>query len=145
MNSVKINVPEGYEIDNEKSTLAEVFFKKIASDPTTIEECLALLGDQDDDVIEYNKLVKAGFRSANYQAIVVIVKALNKGWSPDFNNTNQRKYYPWFNLKGGVSLSLVGYYDQYSDVPPSFLFKDEETVRYAIKHFLPFYKALYGN
>lgn len=145
MNSVKINVPEGYEIDNEKSTLAEVFFKKIASDPTTIEECLALLGDQDDDVIEYNKLVKAGFKSANYQAIVVIVKALNKGWSPDFNNENQRKYYPWFDTKGGVSLGSVGCYYLSSNVPPSFLFKDEETVRYAIKHFLPFYQALYGN
>ena len=28
--------------------------------------------------------------------MVVIVEALNEGWKPDWNNTNERKCYPWF-------------------------------------------------
>ena len=28
--------------------------------------------------------------------MVVIVEALNEGWKPDWNNTNERKCFPWF-------------------------------------------------
>ena len=28
--------------------------------------------------------------------MVVIVEALNEGWKPDWNKTNERKCYPWF-------------------------------------------------
>ena len=28
--------------------------------------------------------------------MVVIVEALNEGWKPDWNNTDERKCYPWF-------------------------------------------------
>ena len=28
--------------------------------------------------------------------MVVIVEALNEGWKPDWNNTDERKYFPWF-------------------------------------------------
>lgn len=30
--------------------------------------------------------------------MVVIVEALNEGWKPDWNNTDERKCYPWFWL-----------------------------------------------
>ena len=28
--------------------------------------------------------------------MVVIVEALNEGWKPDWNNTDERKFFPWF-------------------------------------------------
>ena len=30
--------------------------------------------------------------------MVVIVEALNKGWKPDWDNYNEAKYYPWFEM-----------------------------------------------
>ena len=40
--SLKINIPEGYEIDTEKSTFAEIVFKPINS-LKTWEDCIKLL------------------------------------------------------------------------------------------------------
>lgn len=31
-----------------------------------------------------------------YQKMVVIVEALNEGWKPDWDNSDEWKYYPWF-------------------------------------------------
>lgn len=31
-----------------------------------------------------------------YYKLVVIIKAINNGWTPDWSNSNQYKYYPWF-------------------------------------------------
>jgi hypothetical protein len=39
------------------------------------------------DVIAYNKLTKA------------IIPALNEQWTPDWTNTNQRKWYCWFKYE----------------------------------------------
>ena len=39
---VKIEVPQGYEIDKEKSTFEKIIFKKIAENPKTWEEYCAL-------------------------------------------------------------------------------------------------------
>lgn len=30
--------------------------------------------------------------------MVVIVEALNEGWKPDWDNYNECKYYPWFEM-----------------------------------------------
>ena len=30
--------------------------------------------------------------------MVVIVEALNEGWKPDWDNYNEAKYYPWFEM-----------------------------------------------
>jgi hypothetical protein len=40
------------------------------------------------------------FLKAIYQA-AVITKALNEGWVPDWNNGNQKKWYPWFEMSSG--------------------------------------------
>ena len=44
-----------------------------------------------------------------YQKMVVIVEALNEGWKPDWNNTNERKCFPWF----WMSPSSFAFYDSY--------------------------------
>jgi hypothetical protein len=37
--------------------------------------------------------------------LMIIYKAINNGWKPDWNNYDQYKYYPWF----GVSSSGFGF------------------------------------
>ena len=39
--------------------------------------------------------------------MVVIVEALNEGWKPDWNNTDERKCFPWF----WMSPSSFAFYD----------------------------------
>lgn len=41
--------------------------------------------------------------------MVVIVEALNEGWKPDWNNTDERKCFPWFWMS--PSPSSFGFYD----------------------------------
>lgn len=35
---------------------------------------------------------------AHYK-LVIIAQALNEGWEPDWNDWNQYKYYPWFEVQ----------------------------------------------
>jgi hypothetical protein len=45
---------------------------------------------------------------ANYK-ILIVFKAINNGWKPDWTNSNQYKYYPWFRLSSGSGLSALDY------------------------------------
>lgn len=50
------------------------------------------------------KAMKAcGFRPDEIarRKLETITEALNEGWRPDWNNTEQYKYYPWFYIKPG--------------------------------------------
>ncbi len=38
----------------------------------------------------------------------VITEALNEGWKPDWNNTNEPKYYPWFRIEPGKGKDAEG-------------------------------------
>ena len=37
-----------------------------------------------------------------YHKLIIICRALNEGWKPDWTNTSEYKYYPWFQFKQGV-------------------------------------------
>ena len=50
------------------------------------------------------KAMKAsGFRPDEIarRKLETITEALNEGWRPDWNNTDEYKYYPWFYIKPG--------------------------------------------
>ena len=43
--------------------------------------------------------------------LLIIYKAINNGWKPDWSNWNKYKYYPWFGvLSSGFGFSCAGYY-----------------------------------
>lgn len=81
----------------------------------------------------------------------VIAAALNDGWSPDWNDTNQYKYYPYFYIeprKNGANAGLSFAYtnDAASSsgayVGSRLCFNDPETARYAGKQFTELYEQL---
>ena len=41
-----------------------------------------------------------------YKKLKVIAKAINQGWTPDWTNTNQKKWSPWFDLSSGFGFSV---------------------------------------
>lgn len=81
----------------------------------------------------------------------VITAALNEGWSPDWNNTNEYKYYPYFYIEPrkrgasaglscahtGTAASITGAY-----IGSRLCFHDHETARYAGKTFTELYEQL---
>lgn len=80
-----------------------------------------------------------------YKQLKVIARALNEGWEPDYNNNNQRKWYPWFYMDkpSGFRLFVVGYGRSATYVGARLVFKSEELARYAANQFLGLYSSYY--
>lgn len=47
---------------------------------------------------------------ANYK-LIVIAEALNEGWKPNWQDSDEYKYYPWFDMSNPAG---VGYSDTYA-------------------------------
>jgi hypothetical protein len=106
---ITIKAPDGYVIDNEKSTASSIVFKlNEIFDYKTIrsfeDACKRLninpnhiwnLSDTKDEVA--------------YKKLKIIFKAINNGWIPDFTD-KQYKYCPYFKVSAS---SLVYYYNDY--------------------------------
>lgn len=84
------------------------------------------LNEDEDSIVAYAKLV-------------IIARALNEGWKPDWSNSNQYKYIPWFkhNAASGVGLSFIvfGYWATGTAVGSRLCFKNKELAEYAGKQF----------
>ena len=85
---------------------------------------------------EFIKPVLAAYK------LMVIFKAINNGWTPDWNNSNQYKYYPWFRANAGFGFSHSYYADSNSVtvVGSRLCFKTEALARYAGQQFEAVYK-----
>ena len=71
------------------------------------------------------------------------IAKVNEGWTPNFDDSDE-KYYPWFDLtKGKVTLSHVLYHYDSSSVPPSLIFKSEGACREFVKENFELYEKLY--
>ncbi|MCQ9638645.1 hypothetical protein MP478_04525 [Chryseobacterium sp. WG14] len=80
---------------------------------------------------------------AHYK-LIIIAEALNEGWVPDWQNSNQTKYFPWFKMgsSSGSGFSFYGYDDWNSGsaVGSRLCFKSRELAEYAGKQFTEIYK-----
>ncbi len=66
---------------------------KLSIDPTNLPDVSMILE-------ELRKPIIAAYK------LMIIYKAINNGWIPDWNNWNQNKYYPWFRvLSSGFGFS----------------------------------------
>ena len=147
MKSLKIEIPEGYEIDQTKSTFEKIVSKQVIKDIRekikTIDDAIKHLGENDEEVVQLRKLESVkGLSDAilNNQIAVVIVKALNDGWVANWDDSNGYKYYPFFYL--GKNFRYVNYYDWYTGSTASsrFCLKNKELAIYAGNQFTEVYK-----
>lgn len=87
---------------------------------------------------------------AHYK-LCVITRALNEGWEPNWSDTDQWKYWPWFDVNedeskpSGFGLSYHDYADWHSstDVGSRLCFKSWELAKYAGEQFVDLYEAYY--
>lgn len=61
---VKIEVPQGYEIDKEKSTFEKIIFKKIPENPKTWEEYCSLMKGKTIHYPDYYYIILRSFQDA---------------------------------------------------------------------------------
>ena len=74
----------------------------------------------------------------------IIIKALNEGWKPNWNDNTQYKYYNWFNMSAGTcSFSVTFYCNPYAYVPSALCFKSRKLAEYAGRTFINLYKDYY--
>jgi len=79
-----------------------------------------------------------------YEKLTTIIKALNQGWYPNFDDENERKWFNYYQKNQGVfSFCTVFYNATHMLVPSALYLKDEKTAKYANEMFFNEYKELY--
>lgn len=75
---------------------------------------------------------------------MIIAQALNGTWKPDWSDSSQYKWYPWFYMNGpGFRFDHARYDFTTSLVGSRLCFKSEAIATYAGKQFLELYKAYF--
>jgi len=83
----------------------------------------------------------------SFAKAIRINRVLNEGWQPDWNNWEERKYYPWFDMEGEAgSGSGFSYYDYVyvitlSDVGARLVFKTRDLAEFVGKTFTDIYRG----
>lgn len=74
--------------------------------------------------------------------LVIIAEALNEGWKPDWKNSSEWKYYPWFRMSSGSGLAFGDYGNDcsHSRVGSRLCFRSSELAEYAGKRFKDLYE-----
>ena len=80
-----------------------------------------------------------------YRTLIVVAKALNEGWQPDWDDTSEYKYFPYFKQKAGFGLSYddCAYWFTRTDVGSRLCFKSSAIAKYAGEQFKELYEAYY--
>ena len=119
--------------------------KSITDRIKTIQDAINELGEPDVEVAELRKLENATITShiLYRQQAVVITKALNEDWVPDFSNLEQTKYEPWFEYDSSADGFLRYNYlgrGTSTDVGSRLCFKSRELAEYFGKQFIEIHR-----
>lgn len=76
-----------------------------------------------------------------YAKLIIIARALNEGWVPDWTNSSEYKYYPYFTHKSGFGLSYGDFAVWLTNayVGSRLCFKSRDLAEYAAKQFADIY------
>jgi len=88
--------------------------------------------------------------TAHYK-LVIIAEALNDGWEPNWNDSNEWKYYAWFEVEAdkknpsgfGFSTTDFGVSFARTGVGSRLCFRTRELALYAAKQFKDLYKQYF--
>lgn len=154
--SLEINENKAYELYPTASpefkqvledTFGKEFFnRKITERVKTYEDACAVLGiDPHTSMPDTSDCPKEDRRAyIAFHKLVVITRALNEGWRPDWSNTDQPKWFNWWYANGNAGLACA-----YSNGAPSYAcahfgsrlcFKSEALADYAAETFKGLYE-----
>lgn len=126
-------------------------YEEITDRVKTYEDACKVLGVE--PINEQNAKAQ-GFRSDEIarRKLETIAAALNEGWKPDWNNTDQYKYYPYFYIqenakgKGSAGLSYASTTNAatnaYAAIGSRLCFYASRLARYASNQFTDLYEQI---
>lgn len=114
---------------------------------TSYEDACKALNVQPINEDVFNVFPKEDRRSMiAYHKLTVIIRALNKGWLPDWENTNERKFYPIFRY-ASAGLSYANTYHAATNTSTllgsRLCFSSSTLAEYAAEHFADLYRDYY--
>lgn len=117
---------------------ADVFNKKITDRVKSFEDACQVLG------MNPSCLFHGGETKDEeaYIKLKTIARALNEGWTPDWTDSNEAKYWPYFDsYKSGVGFSYDAcvYWYATTAVGSRLCYKSSELAKYAGTQFLSIY------
>ena len=132
--------------ESQKKTLTDVFgkdfFQSSFRDIETFDDACRARGTTEKEFNE--KFEKFGLDpdTLNYEKLKIVAKAMNAGWTPDWTNKKQYKYFPYFNVSSGFGFSVSYYYCAFAHpcCGSRLCFETEEKSDYAGKQFKELYK-----
>lgn len=131
------NKPVEIELTDEQVKFVTKKSTKITDRIKTFQDALNELGIDEDDFNESCEDLEID--EIAYRKIKIIVRALNEGWKPDYSNSSEYKYYPYFlyNKVSGFGFFYSGF-DHDCSIARSgarLVFKSRELSDYAGKIF----------
>lgn len=107
----------------------------------SFEDACNVLGIQEGELSLSGYLLPEFKTMVAYAKLIIIARALNEGWIPNWKDDSQYKYYPWFDLSSGSGLRYRDYVGLYSSsaVGSRLCFKSRELAEYAGNQFLSIY------
>ena len=146
MQTLKIQIPQGYEIDSFDKLSGELKLK-VQQPKKEVTERIKTF----DDVLQDNGIDFGHFDydcneladdEIAYRKLKLIAKSLNEGWTPDWSNSNEYKYFPWFEMRGSSGFRFDGYdyWNSGSYVGSRLAFKTSKLAEYAGKQFQSIYE-----
>ncbi len=143
MESLKIQIPNGFKVDSFDKKTGELKFKEI---PKKVTERIKTIQDVlDDNRItegDIDKMFSSAPNHLKHQFIIeLLVRSLNEGWVPDWNNSSEYKYQPCFKMgSSGFRFNDYDYWFATSYVGSRLCFKSSKLAKYAGEQFREVYK-----
>lgn len=117
----------------------------------TFEDALSILTVTDNQkiLLDYNGIDAEMLAAQAFLKLSIIRKALNEGWEPDWDDSNEWKYYPWFwmnkkNTAGsGFAFLDYDFDNSTSYVGSRLVFKSEKLAKYAGTQFIDIYRQIF--
>lgn len=114
------------------------------TDIKTFEDACKVRGIDPNNLPDFS-MIPEQHRQAltDHYKLVIIAEALNEGWKPDWNNDDEYKYYPWFDMENGFVFLVSDFSDPTSCVGSRLCYRSREIAEYAGKQFEGLYKSYF--
>ncbi len=134
----------------EKSFPKGFFSRKITDRIKSVEDACAICPPSENvkTLLAYNGIDKDMIGAQAMAKLSIIARALNEGWTPDWKDGNQYKYYPYFKQNGagfGFSFTFCADWHSVARCGSRLCFKSSELAMYAGKQFEAIYNDFLNN
>jgi hypothetical protein len=139
--------PDWFQNQLKREFGEDLFKKREYENIKTFEDACRYCGTTE---AEFNKKLTDLCLDADtisFEKLKIVNRAINQGWAPDYTNTNQRKWFPYFVLSSGFGFSDSNYYCDRTaaSVGSRLCFETEEQASYSGRQFIDLWRAFITN